>query len=311
MDGDGKAEIYMRDRIYAAETGKLLAQGGGNWDSDVTSAPVAANIDGDNKLELICGTKIYSIPSLTNRNPASPATLTLVKDMNTLTTNKCYVKLMLDPIEYGQDTHSSCSVADIDKDGNLDIIISGALNSATGKTAAFYWNIAKNKVSYYLPIDPSNTNGWPWGTGRVNLIDSDKDGLLDLFFIAGNQLYRLETIGDSFSPTVNSAQTGVTVRTINDSRSGVVTVTVYDFDNDGNYELVYRDSQELAVVDAATLQTKYWSATCQSHTYTEGPIIADVNGDGATDICVTCNTNNSFDITDPIQQQALGQFRLY
>src|SRR5690606_32856135 len=27
MDGDGKAELYMRDRIYAAETGALLATG--------------------------------------------------------------------------------------------------------------------------------------------------------------------------------------------------------------------------------------------------------------------------------------------
>jgi len=311
MDGDGLAELYMRDRIYAAETGKLLAQAGGDWDLDVTAAPVAAQITGDNKLELICGTKIYSIPNLSNRNPASVASLTLVKDMNATATDKCYVKLMLDPVEYGQDTHSSCSVADIDKDGNLDVVISGALNSATGKTAVFYWNVAKDKVSYYLPIDPSNANGWPWGTGRVNLIDTNKDGICDMFFIAGNQLYRLQPIGDTFSPTINSSQTGVTTRTINDSRSGVLTVTLYDFNNDGNFELVYRDSQELAVVDALTLATKEWSATCQSHTYTEGPVIADVNGDGATDICVACNTSNKFDITDPIQQQALGQFRLY
>jgi hypothetical protein len=316
MDGDGKAEIYMRDRIYAAETGVLLATATGTtsttaWDTDVTSAPTAANITGDTKMELICGTKIYSIPSLSNRNPASPSTLTLVKDMNTITTNKCFVKIMIDAVEYGTDTHSSCSIADIDRDGNIDVVISGALNSTDGKTAIFYWNVAKNTSSYYLPIDPSNTNGWPWGTGRVNLIDTDKDGLLDMFFIAGNQIYRVETIGDTFSPTINSAQTGVTQKTINDSRSGVLTVTVYDFDNNGEFELVYRDSQELAVVDAATMSTKYWSATCQSHTYTEGPIIADVNGDGGTDICVTCNTSNAFDITDDIQQQALGQFRLY
>jgi hypothetical protein len=311
MDGDGKAELYIRDRIYAAETGKLLATGSGNWDLDVVASPAAVDVNGDNTLELITGTKIYTIPSLTNRSPASPAALILYKDMNTISTDKCYVKLMLDPVEYGTDAHSSVSVADIDKDGHIDIVISGALNSENGKTAIFYWNEFKGKVSYYLPQDPSNTNGWPWGTGRVNLIDTDKDQLCDMFFIAGNQLYRLETIGDTFSPTINTAQTGVTKRTINDSRSGVLTVTLYDFDNDGNFELVYRDSQELAVVDALTMATKYWSAVCQSHTYTEGPIIADVNGDGGTDICVPCNTSNSFDITDPIQQQALGQFRLY
>ncbi|HYG02418.1 MAG TPA: hypothetical protein VD927_08220, partial [Chryseosolibacter sp.] len=318
MDGDGKAEIYLRDRIYAAETGKLLATSDGttstaNWDVDVTSAPVAVNITGDNKLELVCGNRIFSIPTLTNRTPASPAALTLVKNMNDITTNDFFVKLMNDPVEYGVDTHSSCSVADIDGDGNLDIVISGALNSTSGKTAIFYWNVAKDISSYYLPVDPNNTNGWPWGTGRVNLIDSDDDNHLDMFFIAGNQLYRIETdaTGEKFAATVNSAQTGVIQKTINDSRSGVVSVTLYDFDNDGNIELVYRDSQELAVVDSETMSVKQWSATCQSHTYTEGPVIADVNGDGATDVCVSCNTSNSFDITDPIQQQALGQFRLY
>ncbi|MFZ6010318.1 MAG: FG-GAP-like repeat-containing protein, partial [Bacteroidota bacterium] len=306
MDGDGKAEIYLRDRIYAAETGALLASANGNWDLDVTSGPVAVNISGDSKMELVCGTKIYSIPSLTNRNPASPAALTLVADMNTIGADKCYVKLMVDPIEYGQDTHSACSVADIDRDGNIDVVISGALNSVTGPTAVFYWNVAKNKFSYFLPPDPTYADGWPWGTSRVNLGDANGDGKTDLSFIAGSRLWCLTTDASD-----NLVQLWAAPRVINDSRSGVLTVTIYDFDNDGNPEMVYRDSQELVIIDGATGTQKLWSAICQSHTYTEGPVIADVNGDGATDICVACNRNNSFDINDPIQQQALGEVRLF
>lgn len=316
MDGDGKAEVYMRDRIYAAETGVLLASGGGNWDLDITSGPVAVDVvKGDNgKMELVCGTKIFSIPNLSNRNPGSPAALTLVKDMNTLVPGtKAFVKLANDPVEYGTDTHSMCSVADLDNDGNIDVVISGALNSVSGKTAVFYWNVAKDKFSYFIVPDAVYPNGWPWGTGRVNLMDADNDKTLDLFFVAGGTLFRVKTVGDSFDPDINGAAyaTNVTTRIINDSRSGVLTVTIYDFNNDGQFELVYRDSQELVVVDAKTMATKFWSATCQSHTYTEGPIIADVNGDGATDICVPCNRNNSFDINDPIQQQALGEVRLF
>jgi CHU_C Type IX secretion signal domain len=310
MDGDGKAEIYMRDRIYAAETGALLATGNGNWDLDISSQPVAVNLAGSSQMELVCGVKIFRIDniSLTNRNPASPQTLTVLADMNATATDKCYVKLMLDPVEYGLDTHSGTSVADIDGDGNIDIIVSGALNSPSGKTAVFYWNYAKDIVSYYLPPDPTYANGWPWGTGRVNLKDINNDHLVDLFFIAGNQLFCLET--DASGGTMLNP-TATWVRTINDSRSGVLTVTIYDFDNNGSFELVYRDSQELAVIDAETGTTKYWSVTCQSHTYTEGPVIADVNGDGATDICVTCNRNNSFNINADIQQQALGEIRLF
>ena len=306
MDGDGKAEIYLRDRIYAAETGALLATANGNWDLDVTAGPVAVNINGDNKMELVCGTKIYSIPSLANRNPGAPGALTLAADMNTVSADKAFVKLAIDPVEYGVDTHSMCSVADIDRDGNMDVVISGALNAVNGPTAVFYWNVAKGTVSKYLPTDPSYANGWPWGTGRVNLGDANGDGKTDLSFMAGAYLHCLTTDASG-----NLVPLWANPRQINDSRSGVLTVTIYDFDNDGNPEMVYRDSQELVVIDGATGTQKLWSAVCQSHTYTEGPIIADVNGDGGTDICVPCNTNNSFDINDPIQQQALGQFRLY
>jgi hypothetical protein len=306
MDGDGKAEIYLRDRIYAAETGKLLAAGNGDWDLDVTAGPVAVNISGDTKMELVCGTKIFSIPSLTNRNPGSPAALTLSNDMNAISPDKCFVKLMLDPVEYGEDTHSACSVADIDRDGVVDVVISGALNSVTGKTAVFLWNVAKNKVSYYIVNDPAYANGWPWGTGRVNLGDANGDGRTDLSFISGNQLFCLTTDASG-----NLTPLWAAPRIINDSRSGVLTVTIYDFDNDGHPEMVYRDSQEIVIIDGTTGTQKLWSSICQSHTYTEGPVIADANGDGGTDICVSCNRNNSFNINAGIQQQALGEVRMF
>ena len=340
MDGDGLAEVYLRDRIFAAETGALLASEGGKtmdntglWDVNVTSAPVAVDIksagaDGG-KLELIVGPKIYTIPNLTSRNPATPASLTLWRDMNSLSfdvngdgaSDQYFVKLMNDPTEYGLDTHSSTSVADMDKDGNMDVIITGALNSSVGQTTVFYWNVAKNTVSGYmtdtsadLGIAPGNEpnytnylNGWIWGTGRVNIGDANGDGKLDLSFVAGNQLYTVTTD----APGTNIIDLWAQPRTINDSRSGVLTVTIYDFDNDGNPEMVYRDSQEVVVIDGATGTTKLWSSVCQSHTYTEGPIIADMNGDGATDIGVTCNRSNSFTISDPIQQQALGEIRMF
>lgn len=338
MDGDGFAEIYLRDRIYAAETGKLLASEGSKthlnttlWDSNVSAGPAAVTVTGDAKMELICGTKVYTIPTLTNRTVGAPAALTLVKDMNVdFPATKCFVKLMNDPDEYGVDTHSSTSVADIDRDGSIDVVISGALNSSVGRTAVFYWNIAKNTLDYVLTpssaelglavADPNFSNyqtGWIWGTGRVNIGDANGDGRSDLSFIAGNQLFCVTTNAAGQLVTlwtqnqVNTAKVPMGYRTINDSRSGVLAVTIYDFNNDGKPEMVYRDSQSLNVIDGATGQTLIWSVSCQSHTYTEGPVIADVNGDGATDICVTCNTNNSFDINDGIQQQALGQIRLY
>ena len=108
----------------------------------------------------------------------------------------------------------------------------------------FYWNVAKGTVSYYLPQDPSYANGWPWGTGRVNLGDANGDGITDLTFMAGAYLHTLTT-----DAAGNLVPLWPAPRKINDSRSGVLTVSIYDFDNDGNPEIVYRDSQELAVID--------------------------------------------------------------
>lgn len=159
MDGDGKAEIYLRDRIFAAETGALLASEGGkgmtgtgtdNWDVDVTSAPVAVDIRSAGAdgfvMELVSGSKIYKVPSLTNRNPGAPGSLILWRDMNSITfdingdgaPDQYFIKLMNDPDEYGVDTHSSTSVADIDKDGFVDVVVTGALNSSTGRITVFY-----------------------------------------------------------------------------------------------------------------------------------------------------------------------------
>jgi CHU_C Type IX secretion signal domain len=291
FDGDGKAEVYLKNRIYAAENGTLLADGGGNWDSEINSAPSAVNITGDSKLELVCGHLIYSVPSLASR---TLQTLTLFRDMNTVSATKFYPRVYDDIVEYGLDNHSSTSVADIDKDGFIDVLISGSTlpydaNAPNQNTAIIYWNVQKGIVSSYLPPDPNFTSGWPWGTGRINIGDTDGDGFVEATFIAGNQLFNMEFSANHETIMASPKWT----RTINDSRSGVLTVTVYDFNNDASPEIVYRDSQELVVIDGRTGTSKLWSAACNSHTFTEGPIIADVNGDGGTDICVPCYRNTS------------------
>lgn len=309
FDGDGKAEIYLKNRIYAAENGALLADPGGDWDSEINSAPVAANITGNSTLELISGHLIYTVPSLASRTIQN---LTLFADMNANSATKYFPRVYDDVVEYGLDNHSSTSVADIDEDGIIDVLLSGSTIKypAAQNTAIFYWNVAKNVVSTYLPPDPTYVSGWPWGTGRINIGDSDGDGDTEASFIAGSQLFNLEFDPGTNRQTLSAAPKWI--RTINDSRSGVLTVTIYDFNNDASPEMVYRDSQELVVIDGRTGTNKLWSAVCQSHTYTEGPIIADVNGDGGTDICVPCYRNaNAFSINGGLQQQALGEVRLF
>ena len=308
FDGDGRAEIYLKDEIYAAESGVKLADGGGVWDTDVNAAPVAVNFfPATPNMELVTGKHIYGVPNLASRT-LQP--LTILADMSTI--QPYFPKVYNDITEYGIDNASSTSVADLDEDGFLDVLLSGATtprvaNGPAQTTAVFYWNVQKNKVSVFTPPDPLLPNGWTWGTSRINLGDANGDGRLDASFVAGNRLFCLTTdASDNLIPL------WATPRTINDSNSGIVAVTIYDFDNDGNPEMVYRDSREIVIIDGATGQSKLWSATCQSHTFTEGPIIADVNGDGGTDICVPCFRGpGAFNINGTLQEQARGEVRLW
>ncbi len=226
FDGDGKGEVYVRNRIYAAESGVLLADPGGNWDQLVNSGPVAVNILGDSKLELVCGPIIYSVPSLASR---TLQVLTVAKDMNTLGITY-YPKGYLDLNEFGVDQASTTSTADFDGDGFIDVLISGAINCsgneaapcANSITTIFYWNVNKNTVKTFTPVDATYPNGWIWGTGRINLGDANGDGKLEALFVTGTQLFCLGLdAGGNF--------TQLWVRTINDALSGILSLTVYDF----------------------------------------------------------------------------------
>ena len=75
-----------------------------------------------------------------------------------------------------------------------------------------------------------------------------------------------------------------------ESTSGITGTAVFDFDGDGASEVIYRDQVDLYVVDGESgrvLNSQYANLTkCSSNTAYEYPIIADVDGDGETEIVV-------------------------
>ena len=308
FDGDGKAELYLKNRIYAAENGALLADGGGNWDTEINSAPVAIDMLGNAQQELVCGNIIYAVPNLSTRTFQS---LTVAADMNLIpglpAAKKYFPKVYHDEVEYGTSNFSSVAVVDLENDDFLDVIISGATNGVSGNTAVFYWNVNKQTVSIFTPPDPIHAMGWPWGTSRLNVADVDGDGNLNLNFTAGSQLFSLKL--DNTSNTLLSTWTAP--RLINGSRTGLISCTAFDFNGDGGFEIIYRDAQELVVLNGLTGTNKLWSSTCQSHSFNETPIVADANADGKTDICVPCYSyQTGFNDNDGLNKQALGTIKL-
>lgn len=303
FNGDGKVELYARNAIYNAHTGEVIVAPDG-WNYTVGSnkerrpngGPVAVDILNDatknahllsdaikdDNLELVVGDTIFSV------NIAA----------KTITPEKVM------PNYARRTTSDATSVADYNLDGSLDVIVSGK-NTANGNTTVFFWDVKTGIVKTYSDPIPGNftiqncndnntgqfyKNGWHNGTGRVNIADLDGDGKLNAAFVSGKFLYALK-----------DDMTLLWKITVNEETSGNTGCTLFDFNGDGKSEVVYRDEKFVYIIDG-TDGSVFTQQACVSRTNREYPIVADVDADGNTELCVTCRTVDfvqNGNITDP------------
>ncbi|HEY9044930.1 MAG TPA: VCBS repeat-containing protein, partial [Ohtaekwangia sp.] len=286
---DGKVEIYYRNEILDASNGTRLVKGSGTWTA-IDAGPVAVDILSTTDcascsgLELVLGGTIYSV-NLGART-ADAGSLTLVKSIPAGA--NYYPKKS----SFGYIT-SLTSVADYNQDGSLDVLTSGSLNSTTGTTAAFFWDVKNSTYKVY-----KTSNNWAEGTGRLNISDIDGDGKLNTTFVSGSKLFALES-DFTLKWSIN----------ISEGTSGYTGATVFDFNNDKSNEIVYRDEAYLYIINGKTGNI-FTQTICRSRTANDYPIVVDVDGDGSTEICVTCATNNNDNIND-FTRAPYGQIRTY
>lgn len=317
---DGKAELYSVNEIWDAETGMLLIKGShgssmypsaNDWHQELNATPAAVDILPFPGLELAVGHIIYTV-NISNTGGTSGNSLTEAKNMNDAGLLPAdYVGYYPADVDWANQNYSQTTVVDYNQDGNLDVLMGGANGGIDSITTAFFWDIANDAVKTFAITRPGNTipaivsgtfsdlNGnncdsgdscyWERGLGSISVADIDGDGQLEATFSSGSSLYALET---------NFSEKWVNHDDFWDSSSGITTPTVFDLDGDGINEILYRDEIDLYVIDGITgrpLNNQISGTFCSSQTFAEYPIIADVNGDGETEIILSCGqAENTF-----------------
>ncbi len=288
FDGDGNVELYFRNEIRDAATGNVLVAGSGNWGTDYAHAPLAIDMNGDGQLELITGHEIWEV------NLAGGSLIPYADMNDDLTGGDFFIK------SWSGKNRTGVSAADFDLDGDIDILISGAYGSSSADpTTVFFWDVSEGTVKTYA--DPSNDHNK--GTGRINIGDTDGDGYLNATYVSDQKLYSLE-----INRTTGNLEP-IWIKGIDEGTSGFTGCTLFDFNGDGAFETIYRSESTLHIINGSN-GTSANSITCISRTQEEYPIVADVDGDGASEICVTCYTSNSTPFS-PLSNTQYSQVRIY
>ena len=277
FNGDGHPEIYVRNKIFDAETGILLAiaQGGYNQADSYShnshtnhnklSCPIAFDICGNTRQELIMGNEIYDVV-ITNRYGISGNYAILTKSITP-------------PNGIINDGH--VQVADFNLDGHPDILISNRNSEDYYGIVSFYvWDVYNNRTSLPIQLETYFT-----GKSVPLIADFDNDGRLEILIDCcandgqGQRAYR-------FNHNTNSFNHLWTLAIDEDSYSN--TATLFDFNNDGRNELVLTDNSRMLVYDLSTNPPILLSSIdCGEITIMQVPIVADVDNDRSAEIVVT------------------------
>ena len=283
FNGDGHPEVYVRNKIYNAETGKLLVvvptTNTGSSFAHYThnthrklSSPMTADLSGNSHPELILGNEIYQV-NITNPNGTAGNTVTLWKQITP-------------PNPVPVDGHPQ--VADFNLDGHLDVFISiRDTDIHYGTVYCYVWDIFHNTVSQPLSINTSFS-----GKSIPLIADIDNDGLLEVVLqcaVANSnkkvQAYKYNAASGTFSMIWDLA-------TDEDSYSN--SFTAFDFNLDGLLELIISDQSTLRIVNGSgkshlTLNDTVPVYVLNSFPFSEVtimqyPIVADADADGSAEI---------------------------
>ncbi len=261
FNGDGIMEMYDKSEIYNSLNGALL--GYSNVRNGCTalvlgncsfSNTVAADLLPNPGLELAAGNVVYTI-EINNLNDTLG---------NVITPN------------FGPDTipDGLTVVGDINGDQELDVIVfsMARLRNSSYRPGRLYVYDPRNRTTIAHIELKEELGGMPF------IGDVDGDCLPEIGLVFKNKLVMLKYNG--------TTSLDILYEVVTTDKSGWTGITMFDFNQDGKNELVYRDETDLRILEGATGRTLA-STPMKSHTASEYPLVVDIDQDGEAEILVT------------------------
>ncbi len=311
FNGDGIPEVYTGNQVFSLSTGALLCDGGTTNSSGVLVSAtghytVAADMDGDNKPEIVAGTDIYKV-TITNNSGTAGNSIALISDMRLQVTLPTYAL-----------KDGATQVVDIDNDGQLEVVVTSLATSteaADRRAVVYVWKPLANNQSYIMGsyLIPAN-NVTYYSIPMIGNIDSTIYPEI-VFITNGSAFYMYALKYDPAAAT--GSQISLKWNLTHTDGSGCTGASLFDFNQDGRNEIVYRDETTLRIIDgsnnpgANANEIRATFTDVRSGTLREFPIIADVDADGQAEILVTGWDNVANSIGGVAASSQNGYLRLF
>lgn len=257
LNHDGIGEVFQNGILYNSNNGNILLklpQGACNFGINFCiSIPVIGDFLDSPGLEIAMGNRVYSIEINNNSD----------------TIGNTYSEHLAPSMV----TDGFTSAGDIDKDGQLDVIV--VTDKYRDGGGIYVWN-PRNST-----LIASANSGEDGGVAFVGDIDGDCNPEIGMTFKNQLRLYKYD--GSTSLKLFWQIQTS--------DRSGRTGVTMFDFNQDGKQELVYRDETFLRIIEGVAGSTLD-SFSIVAPTGIEYPVIADIDNDGQAEILVTGHEND-------------------
>ncbi|MDD9174997.1 choice-of-anchor A family protein [Aliivibrio sp. S2TY2] len=283
LDGDGVVDIVVSNnssvKLFIIDNDgnikKTIIQND-NYAGNIT----IADIDGDNTAEILAGTSVYNYSSglLYSIGGWNPDYNIFDSDgdgiQNILVNGTLYDAFGNAIWSYaGHDTVWFSSIANLDQDPQPEVVISIPGSSSTSHTLAV---LEHDGTVKWEKLNIEGNGGGAQAIG--SFLSKDKPGIA---YAGYEKLVMLNTFGELIWETK-----------VDDSSSGKIGVTAFDFNSDGRDEVIYQDHNKVAILDSLTGKALFETAN-STGTLWEYPVVADLEGDDNAELIFVANDYSS------------------